>query len=239
MLWCVVYSNQALWSHQLALVEYAHNSSTSAATGVSPFEASLGHQPLLLSVSEGDMAVPSVQHHMRCCRRAWRATRAALLRTVEQNKRLADRRCIPTAAYQVGQQVWRSKKKLASRFIDPFPIQAVLNPVTVRLTLSRNMKVHDVFHVSQVRPVRTSPLCPPSGPQPPARVIDDAPAYYITHIMDARRRGRGFQFLVDWEGYGSEERSWVPRSVILDDGMVREFCCMHPDNFGRSPGGSH
>lgn len=42
MLRCVVSSNQALWNDQLAWVEYAHNSSTSAATGVSPFEASRG-----------------------------------------------------------------------------------------------------------------------------------------------------------------------------------------------------
>lgn len=247
MLRCVVSSKQSSWSEQLAWAEYAHNSSTSAATGVSPFEASLGYQPPLLSITEGEVAVPSVQHHMRRCRRIWRATRAALLRTSAQNKRLADRRRVPTPAYRVGQQVWLSSrtitlrtesKKLAPRFLGSFSVQAVLNPVTVRLALPHNMKVHNVFHVSQIRPVRTSPLCPPPGPPPPARDIAGAPAYSITRIMDARRRGRGFQFLVDWEGYGPEERSWVPRSAILDHGMVREFRRRHPDKFRGSPGGS-
>ncbi|KAL3968321.1 potassium voltage-gated channel Eag-related subfamily H member 3 [Sarotherodon galilaeus] len=247
MLRCVVSSNQSSWSEQLAWAEYAHNSSSSAATGVSPFEASLGYQPPLLSITEGEVAVPSVQHHMRRCRRIWRATRAALLRTSAQNKRLADRRRVPTPAYRVGQQVWLSSrnitlrtesKKLAPRFLGPFSVQAILNPVTVRLALPHNMKVHNVFHVSQLRPVRTSPLCPPPGPPPPARDIAGAPAYSITRIMDARRRGRGFQFLVDWEGYGPEERSWVPRSAILDPGMVREFRRRHPDKFRGSPGGS-
>uniref|UniRef100_A0AAX7UFC4 Integrase catalytic domain-containing protein n=1 Tax=Astatotilapia calliptera TaxID=8154 RepID=A0AAX7UFC4_ASTCA len=70
MLRCVISSNQSTWSEQLAWVEYAYNSSTSAATGVSPFEASLGYQPPLLSISEGELAVPSVQLHMWRC---WRA----------------------------------------------------------------------------------------------------------------------------------------------------------------------
>lgn len=86
MLRCVISSNRSTWSEQLTWVEYAYNSSTLAATRVSPFEASLGYQPPLLSVTEGELAVPSVQLHMRRYQRVWRATRAALLRTVAQNK---------------------------------------------------------------------------------------------------------------------------------------------------------
>lgn len=164
MLRCVASSNQSSWSDQLAWVEYAHNSSTSSATGVSPFEASLRYQPPLLSITEGELAVPSIQHHMRRCRQIWRTTRAALLRTSEQNKRMADRRHIPAPNYRVSQQVWLSSKnillraeskKLAPRFLGPFSIQDILNTVTVRLALPRSMKVHNVFHVSHVRPVRT------------------------------------------------------------------------------------
>lgn len=82
-----------------------------------------------------------------------------------QNKRLADRRRDPNPDYQVGQQVWLStkhvplrteSKKLAPRFIGPFTVQAVLNPVTVWLSLPRSTRTHNVFHVSQVRRVRTS-----------------------------------------------------------------------------------
>lgn len=91
MLRCVVSSNQSSWSNQLAWIEYAHNASTSAATGVSPFAASLGYQPLLLSVSEGELTVPLVKHHMRHCRQVLCATRTVLLRTAEQNKRTPPR----------------------------------------------------------------------------------------------------------------------------------------------------
>lgn len=152
-------------SDQLAWIEY--NASTSATTGVSPFQASLGYQPPLLSVSEGELAIPSVRHHMRRCQRAWQDTRAALLRTSEQNKRLSNHRRIPTPTYRVGQQVWlyakhiplkTESKKLAPHFFSPFSIQAVLNPVTVQLALPRSMRVYNVIHVSPVEASQDQPF---------------------------------------------------------------------------------
>uniref|UniRef100_A0A3P9M115 Gypsy retrotransposon integrase-like protein 1 n=1 Tax=Oryzias latipes TaxID=8090 RepID=A0A3P9M115_ORYLA len=239
---CLASQNQSDWSKYLVWAEYAHNNHSSTATGMSPFEASLGYSPPLFPSQELDLAVPSVQLHLQRCRDIWLQTRAALLRTVEGNRQIANRHRGVSPEYQPGQKVWlssrnipiqASSRKLSPRFIGPYTIERVINPSCVRLRLPAALQIHPTFHVSQIKPVSESPLCPPSTSPPPARTIDGAPAFTVSAVLDVRRRGRGVQFLVDWEGYGPEERSWISRSLILDHTLIDDFYAAHP---GRRPG---
>uniref|UniRef100_A0A3P9HZ32 Integrase catalytic domain-containing protein n=1 Tax=Oryzias latipes TaxID=8090 RepID=A0A3P9HZ32_ORYLA len=243
---CLTAQNSTDWSKFLVWVEYAHNNHPSSATGMSPFEASLGYSPPLFPSQELDLAVPSVQLHLQRCQQIWHQTRAALLRTKESNCQIANRRRVVGPIYHPGQRVWLSSRnipiqatsrKLAPRFIGPYAIDRIINPTCVRLKLPSALKVHPTFHISQIKPVHESPLCPPSASPPPARVIDGAPAFTVSRILDVRRRGRGYQFLVDWEGYGPEERSWISRSMILDHSLISDFYRAHPDRRPGPPGG--
>lgn len=244
---CICASNPASWSTHLPWIEYAHNSHVSSATGLSPFEASLGYQPSLLPNTFPDVRIPSVKAHVQNCRRIWAQATAALQRTSAQNKRIADRKRIAAPKFSPGQMVWLSSKdfplkscsrKLSPRFLGPYPVEAVVGPSSVRLKLPHHLRIHPVFHVSLLKPFLSSPLCPPSEPPPPARVIDGHPAYTVRRIVDVRPRGRGRQYLVDWQGYGPEERSWVPRSFILDPSLITDFERLSASSStGRPPGG--
>lgn len=38
----------------------------------------------------------------------------------------------------------------------------------------------------------------------------------IEKIIDQRKRGRGWQYLVRWAGYGPEDDEWLPRRDVED-----------------------
>lgn len=52
--------------------------------------------------------------------------------------------------------------------------------------------------------------------------------------VDPRHRGRGTQYLVDEEGYGPEERSWVPGCFILDPTLIQDCFCRVSSQLGSS-----
>lgn len=97
--------------------------------------------------------------------------------------------------YQVGQQVWLSTKdvqlkdtphKLDLHLIGPFTLGRVINPSAVHLILPTSMRIHPTFHISQVNPVKTSPLGPPTNP-PPHPVA-------ISHTLRNSTSGQTFFF---------------------------------------------
>ena len=237
---------QPSWSTYLQWLEYSHNSLVSSATGMSPFMISNGFQPPLFPSHETEVAVPSVQAHFRCSCRVWREARAALVRTVARNQRIADKHRTPAAEYKVGQQVWLYSKdlplqtesrKMAPRYIGPYIIERIINPSAVRLRLPAALKVHPILHVSLLKPVFDSTPHPPSDPPPPLCLIDGHPVFTVNRFLDVRRRGHGYQFLVEWEGYATEERSWISRSLVLHPSLLTDFYHRFPDKPGRTTGG--
>ncbi|XP_076601144.1 solute carrier family 22 member 13-like [Chaetodon auriga] len=66
-------------------------------------------------------------------------------------------------------------RKMATRFIGPLPIQRVISPTEVKLSFPHSMIVHPTFHVSQVKPVKESPLMPIERPPLPPWIIDGGP----------------------------------------------------------------
>lgn len=88
---CVAARLPSSWASHLTWVEYAHNTLISSATGFSPFMVNHGFQPPLFPSQESEVAVPSVRAQLRRVQRVWRETRAALGRTAERNRRIADR----------------------------------------------------------------------------------------------------------------------------------------------------
>ena len=228
--------NPTLWSTHLVWVEYAHNSLPTSATGFSPFKCAYGYQPPVFADTEPEVSVPSAQALVRGWHRIWAAARQVLIRQGDRVKKAADRKRRPAPEYRPGQRVWLSardlhlkvpSKKLAPRFVGPFPISKVISPAAIHLRLPRSLRVHPTFHVSQVKPTKDSSIA--TKPPPPLEAADGGPLYKVKRLLAVRNRGRGKQFLVNWEGYGPEERQWIPQSYIDDPSLIQDFYRDHPE----------
>src|SRR5262249_22145528 len=52
--------------------------------------------------------------------------------------------------------IYRPKHKLLSKFIGPYKIQKKINEVAYQLELPHTMKIHNVFHVSLLKPYQSN-----------------------------------------------------------------------------------
>ncbi|XP_061693974.1 uncharacterized protein LOC133510207 [Syngnathoides biaculeatus] len=180
-----------------------------------------------------DSSVPSALAVVRCCKRTWERTPWMVLCRLHSYVAPVDHKMTPAQGYRVGLRVWLSRKTLplpveswksSSRFVGPFPITKVVNPVTTRLRLPKSMPIHPTFHVSPLGCTRWS--CLPG----PLLTAGSGPGLCCAGLLSLRRWGRGVQYSTDLKGYSPKERLWVYSQFIVGPSLIRDLYAVHPED---------
>ncbi len=197
-------THQLDWSRYLLWAEYAQNSWSGEPSNV-----------------------PAVNDWIQRSEETWDQAHHHLRHAVRRQQVQADKHRKRNPEYNVGQWVWLSARdlrlhlpcrKLSPRYVGPFQIIRQITPVSLELNLPNHDRISPTFHVSLLKPADD----PGEGSEEPLEDADPLPIsredeeiYQVRELLDSRCQGHTLQYLVDWEGYGPEERSWVDAEDVL------------------------
>jgi hypothetical protein len=223
-----VNQRQDNWDACLALAEFAYNNATQSSTKMTPFFCDLGRHPLAADALmipqhfQDRTAVDSTAKFLDRINSVLREATDAIHQAQERQERYANEKR-RDESFQVGDQVYvstanitidadrgRPSRKLAARFVGPFPVIEVISKVAYRLELPATMRIHPVFHVSLLK--RHNPSSPEFGDRlpdrPPPETVCGRDEWEVEEILDERMHRRRKEYLVKWKGYGREDSTW-------------------------------
>ena len=139
---------------------------------------------------------------------------------------MADRRKSTFTPFKKGDQVWLDSRNLKTTYHrkmkpkreGPFTITDVLGPITYQFKLPTTRRIHNIFHATLLRPYKENDTYGSNFTEPPPELLEGEEVYEIETILNHRKRGQGYQYLIKWTGYPISDASWEPESSFSNDG---------------------
>lgn len=228
------------WVRFLPLAEFAYNNHRSASTGHSPFFVNTGRHPIMSPSLMIGSNVPAAEEYARAMHEAHEEVKASIQLAQEHHKRFYDRHVQESPNYAPKDKVWltraplktdRPSDKLDYKQIGPFEVIEKIGTSAYRLKLPFSMKIHPVFHVSRLNPVRLDTIPGRQQPPPPPIVMDDGvKEFLVEKVLDSKLKRGKLYFKVSWVGYPIDEQSWEP-AENLDNApeKIEEFYQQYPE----------
>ena len=181
----------------LPLAEFALNDSYQESIGTTPFYLTYGQHPNKPAIQTLTKA-PGANNWVSSIDTAIKRARDLIHAAQQRQKAYADKRR-RELELQVGQRVLLSTKhirlkspgthKLLPRYIGPFTVSKRVGNVAYQLDLPPTMKIHNVLHVSLLKPYHSDGSY---QPPPPLFVLDDDLFYEVEAVLqhkDVSRKG--------------------------------------------------
>ncbi|CCO36844.1 Retrotransposable element Tf2 155 kDa protein type 1 [Rhizoctonia solani AG-1 IB] len=210
--------DQTDWLHWLTLAEFAYNNAKHSATQKSPFQLLFGQNPVM-NPSELRIDVPEANDLADKITSEWKEAKSALRISKERMK--GPDKPIPIS-FAEGEKVWLDGRnmnlktkspKLNHRRLGPFKVTRKLSKLAYKLELPETLKIHNIFYAGLLSKVFEDPGRPLLE-RPPPVTVEGEEEYIVEAILDNKRRGNKWWYLVKWEGYGPEHNSWEPKENL-------------------------
>ncbi|XP_071683515.1 uncharacterized protein [Lolium perenne] len=221
--------NPKSWTSHLPLVEFWYKSSVHSSLGCSPFKALYGLEPNMGALPDMSQAEESpvtdilteraaqltvlkenlarAQNHMK---------RNADKKRVEKEFSVEDKVLLKLQPYAQASVVNMSYPKLAYKFFGPFKVLERIGKAAYMLELPANSKVHDVFHVSQLKefhPYYTQVFA--TLPKLPSLdSVDTEPEAILDRRLVKKGNVAVPQVLIKWLGIPADSPTWEDWEVL-------------------------
>ena len=244
---------QTGWVKALPVVRFAIMNTVNDSTGHTPFYLRMGYNPRLIppllpaapTVLEPNQAVTQARAKLEELLQSVKDAQDSLFEHKTQQAHFANGHRGPEVVYKVGDRVMLSTAnrrrdykatgdnrtaKLMPRSDGPFQvIQAFPERSVYTLQLPGDTQTFPGFHASQLRRYRDNDdlLYPSRALERPPAVQGEGEEqeWELESIVDRRRRGRGWQYRVQFRGWGAEDEQWRSRRELLTlaPEMLAEF----------------
>ncbi|KFK28310.1 hypothetical protein AALP_AA8G499800 [Arabis alpina] len=226
---CFTSDKPKKWAAYLPWAEFCYNSSYHSAIQMTPFKALYGRDPpSLLRFEDGSTTNANLETQLK--------ERDAMIVILKQNilkaqqlmKHRADghRREVE---FKVGDMVFlklkpyrqqslarRVNEKLAARFYGPYEVLARVGVVAYQLKLPADSKIHDTFHVSQLKLAVGSSFQPAALPPhlTAENVLEAEPEAHMGVRINSRSGQQ--EVLIKWKGLPECDSTWEWVGVIQE-----------------------
>ncbi|CAL8467808.1 g7346 [Coccomyxa elongata] len=209
----------------LTAAEFAINNAYQESIKTSPFMLNYGQNPLTpmslrirnIQNPEAITLTGNLQERMVRAKEFLEAAQQRQRATVDKGRRPLE--------FNVGDDVLLSTAnisfkgvgapKLMPRYMGPYKVVKRIGATAYELELAPNMRIHDVFHVSLLKPYMPGRNVHP----PPPELTDDGHVEFeVDRILQHEDRRRGGktrrEYFVHWRGYDRSHDTWEPEADL-------------------------
>lgn len=226
---CMIFSEPHKWASWLSLAEFWYNTSFHTALNITPFQALYGVAPPQIS----ELSIPGppdldATAFLEAKQSMLDQIKIHLAQAQARMKKYADRNR-SERVLEIGDMVYlkmqpyrmaafglRGAIKLHSKFYGPFRVTQKVGNRAYKLLLPDGVKIHPVFHVSQLKK-HIGPTVVPSADLPLIDAngnIHTAPATVLQIRQIPRNNIAVVQWLIQWENLSPEESTWEDADFI-------------------------